>query len=154
MCGVRLVTVAWMRCWYWPWPNWTRLWSLSRIQGIRRSSAARTSDIVLGPERAALREADELVALGGEVEVRRAPRRRAGARGGSSECSSASAEPPGLDADVLLLVLVDHVVVAGRAGAAGLAEGHRLAGHVLQLDRDVLEDVAEPGALVLAAGGG
>ena len=37
-------------------------------------------------------------------------------------------------------------VVAVRAG---LAEGHRLAGDVLQLDGDVLEDVPHPGALVL-----
>ena len=49
MWDVRLVTVAWIRCWYRPWPNWIRLWSLSRIQGIRRSSAARTSAMVLGP---------------------------------------------------------------------------------------------------------
>ena len=49
MWGVRLVTVACTRCWYRPWPSWMRLCSLSLIQGTFRSSAARTSAIVLGP---------------------------------------------------------------------------------------------------------
>ena len=52
-------------------------------------------------------------------------------------------------ADALLLVLEDHVVVAGRAFAAGLAEDGVRSGELLQLDGDVLEHVAEPGAAVL-----
>jgi hypothetical protein len=59
------------------------------------------------------------------------------------------AEPPRLEPDLLLLILVDHVVVARGAVGAGLAEGHRLAGHVLELDGDVFQDVAHPGARVL-----
>ena len=49
MCGVWLVIVAWIRCWKRPWPNWIRLWLLSRSQGMSRFSAAATSDAVLGP---------------------------------------------------------------------------------------------------------
>ena len=52
-------------------------------------------------------------------------------------------------ADALLLVLVDHVVVAGAPVAARLAEDDVGAGELLQLDRDVLEHVTEPGAAVL-----
>ena len=52
-------------------------------------------------------------------------------------------------ADALLLVLVDDVVAAGRALAARLAEDDVRAGELLQLDRDVLEHVTEPGAVVL-----
>ena len=71
---------------------------------------------------------------------------------GSSECSSFSAEIAGRDALLLLRVLVDHVSRrrAIVADAARLAERDVLAGDVLQLDRDVLEHVAEPGAVVLA----
>ena len=54
-----------------------------------------------------------------------------------------------LEADLRLLVLVDDVVLAGLAGAAGLAEGHRRPGDVLQLDRHMLQHMAEPGALAL-----
>ena len=105
------------------------------------------------PERPALGEADELVALGREVEV-------AGNRALGPELrrqqrvEQGDAEPSGLEAHVLLLVLVDHVVVAGGPGAARLAERHRLAGHVLQLDGHVLEDVAHPGAFLFASGAG
>ncbi len=100
------------------------------------------------PERAPLGEPDELVALGGEVEVA-----GDGALGpkvrGQERVEQGDAQSAGLEADVLLLVLVEDVVPPVRAGAAGLAEGHRLAGHVLQLDGDMLEDVPHPGALVL-----
>ena len=101
-----------------------------------------------GPQRPALGEADELVALPGEVEIV-----RHGALGPETRrqqrVQQREAEPAGLEPDVLLLVLVDDVVVARRPVRAGLAEGDRLAGHVLQLDRHVLQDVAHPGALVL-----
>jgi hypothetical protein len=49
MCEVRPVTVAWMRCWYLPWPSCTSDWSLSRSHGMPRASAAFTSEAVDGP---------------------------------------------------------------------------------------------------------
>jgi hypothetical protein len=52
-------------------------------------------------------------------------------------------------ADALLLVLVDDEVLALRAGPAGLAEGDLGAREHLDLDRYVLEHVAEPGPAVL-----
>ena len=56
----------------------------------------------------------------------------------------------GGEADVFLLVTVDDVVDAPFAGAARLAAGHLGAGQVLQLQGDVLEDVAHPGAFAHA----
>ena len=47
--------------------------------------------------------------------------------------------------DLLLAELVDHVVAAELTGAAGLAVADVRAGEVLQLQRDVLGDVAGPG---------
>ena len=57
------------------------------------------------------------------------------------------AELARLQTDLRLLVLVDHEVFAGLTGATGLAECDRRAGDVLQLDRHMLEHMAEPGAL-------
>ncbi len=101
-----------------------------------------------GPERPPLREPDELVPLGGKVEV--------GGHGAfgtqvrrQERMEQHDAEPSRLEADVLLLVLVDDVILTGGAVGAGLAEGHRLARDVLHLDGDVLEDVPHPGALIL-----
>ena len=54
---------------------------------------------------------------------------------------------PGLDPDLLLAVLEDHVVAAVLAGAAGLAVADVGAGEVLELERDVLRHVAGPGPL-------
>ena len=54
----------------------------------------------------------------------------------------------GLDPDRLLAVLVDHVVAAVLAGAAGLAVADVGAGEVLELEGDVLGDVAGPGAFL------
>src|SRR5262245_17912606 len=59
------------------------------------------------------------------------------------------AELAGLQPDVLLLVLIGDVIAPFDARAARLPERHRLTGHVLQLDRDVLEDVPHPRSLVL-----
>src|SRR3546814_15102385 len=58
----------------------------------------------------------------------------------------------GADADFLLLVLVDDRIHARTVlgDAAGLADVDVFAGHVLQLDRHVLEHVTQPGALALA----
>ena len=52
--------------------------------------------------------------------------------------------PAGLEADRLLAVLEDAVVLAGRAGRAGLAVADVGAGQVLELEGDVLGDVAQP----------
>ena len=148
MCEVRLVTVAWIRCWNRPWPNWIRLCSLSRIQGIRRSSAARTSDMVLGPS--ARRWAKRMNSSRSAAKSKSPGTAPVGPQlGRQQRVEQREAQPAGLEAHVLLLVLVDDVVVARRVRRAGLAEGDRLAGHVLQLDGDVLEDVAHPGALAL-----
>ncbi len=69
--------------------------------------------------------------------------------GRQQRTQQAQRELAGLDAFLALGVFVDHRIHAGTIiDAAGLAEGHVLAGHVLQLDRDVLHDVTEPGALV------
>ena len=56
----------------------------------------------------------------------------------------------GGEADVLLPVLVDDVVAAALAAAAGLAAGDLGAGKFLEFEGDVLEDVAHPGALAHA----
>ena len=53
-------------------------------------------------------------------------------------------ELAGADADALLLHLVDEVVDARSLRLAGAAEGHRDADLLLDLDRHVLGDVAEP----------
>ncbi len=58
-------------------------------------------------------------------------------------------QPAGLHAHVFLLVLVDHVVMPARPLRAGLPEGDALPGHVLELQRHVLQDVAHPGAFAL-----
>ncbi len=102
-----------------------------------------------GTERAALGEADELIARRVPAPV---PRHAAGrAQLGRQERGEQSdAEFACLDALVALGVLVDDRVDARPVGAASLAEGDFFAGDVLQFDRDVLEHVAQPGALVLA----
>ena len=81
-----------------------------------------------GAERAALGKADEAVALMREVELRR----RFGLQVGRQQMvDQRQRQLAGLEPDLGLLVLVDHVVVAGRAGGAGLAEGDLGTGHVL-----------------------
>ena len=102
-----------------------------------------------GPERASLRETDELVARLGPApalghDVSRTNRIR------QQRAEQAQPEFARGDAFVALLVLVDDRVDARRSGAARLAESDLLAGDVLQLDRHVLEHMTEPGALVLA----
>ncbi len=148
-CGVRPVTVAWMRCWYLPWPSCTSDWSFRRSQGMPRASAARTSDAVEGPS--ARRCAKRMNSSRASAQ---APTLGYAARGaqllGQQRAEQAQAELAGGDAFVALRVLVDDRVHPGRARAARLAEGDRFAGDVLQLDRHVLEHVAEPGALALA----
>src|SRR5581483_11064355 len=59
-------------------------------------------------------------------------------------------ELAGRDALISLLVLVDDRIDPGRSCTASLAERHFLAGNVLQLDGHMLENVTEPGPLILA----
>ncbi len=102
-----------------------------------------------GAERAALGEADELIARLRPVPAFRNAVGGAQLRRQQRE-QQAQTELAGGDALVALRVLVDHRVDPGTPGAARLAEGHFLAGDVLQLDGDVLEHVAEPGTIALA----
>src|SRR5262249_39666390 len=91
-----------------------------------------------GPERLSLGETDEVLELDREVEevvwiVRR-----------DEVVDQADGHPPGLEADRLLLVLVDAVVSTANTGGAGLAVTDVGAGEVLEFERDVLGDVAGP----------
>ena len=150
MCGVRPVTVAWMRCWYLPWPSCTSDWSFRRSQGMPRLSAALTSAAVDGPSARRCAKRMNSSRASGQFQpcghgVRRpdapaAAASRAGAgRVRRRRCLHRAAHtrrPP--------------YRRPARAGAARLAEGDFLARDVLQLDGDVLEHVAQPGAFVLA----
>ena len=69
---------------------------------------------------------------------------------GSNEHSSRSAKLTGGDAFIALRVFVDDGVDTGLARAARLAERDFFTRDVLQLDRHVLEHVAEPGAFIFA----
>jgi hypothetical protein len=102
-----------------------------------------------GPQLPALGEADEIVALFLEIEIRR-PVLRLDQVVGQQVVQQGQRQAARFQADLLLLVLVDHVVDAGLAVAPGLAEGHVGPREVLHLDRAVLPDVAHPGAFVLA----
>ncbi len=90
------------------------------------------------PERLALGEADEPLELGREVEEDRRIVRR------DEVVDEGDRHPAGLEADGLLAVLVDAVVLAELAGGPGLAVADVGAGEVLELERDVLGDVADP----------
>ena len=97
---------------------------------------------------AALREADELVArlfeheaLGDSISGSQ--------RMGQQREQQQQPELAGLDADFRLLELEHDLVDARGSRRARLAEGDARARGVLQLDRDMLEHVAQPGALVL-----
>jgi hypothetical protein len=103
------------------------------------------------PQRAALGVADEVVARGLPLPVvGHAARRAQFVR--QQRLEQGQRQFPGGDALLLLLVFVHDRVHAGAVvrHAAGLAEGDVFAGHVLQLDRRVLEHVPQPGALTLA----
>jgi hypothetical protein len=111
-----------------------------------RSSAACTRASVDGPS-APLGEAHQAFEFRVEVERRGIvidPLRR------QQMADQPQREIAGGEADRLLDVAVDHVIVAARQIlAARLAERHRRAHQSLQLDRDVLQHMAEPGAAVL-----
>ena len=99
------------------------------------------------PQRAALREADEVVALCFEVEVGRHRLGRLQLLGQQRE-QQQHAEPSRLLRDFRLLVLIDDVVMTGRPCPAGLAEGDLRPCDILQLDRDVLQHMPEPRPIV------
>ncbi len=93
------------------------------------------------PERLALGQPDEPLELGREVEEDVRVVRR------DEVVDQRDRHPAGLEPDGLLAVLEDAVVLADLAGAAGLAVADVGAGEVLELERDVLGDVADPRAL-------
>ena len=88
----------------------------------------------------ALGEADEALELGHEVESEIRVVR------GDEVVDEGDGDLAGLDPDGLLAELVDHVVVAVLAGAPGLAVADVGPGEVLELEGDVLGDVAGPRA--------
>ena len=100
-----------------------------------------------GPERATLRKTDVFIARSGPV-----PALGHGASGAQFLRQQRAEEPECQlargDAFLAFCVLVDDGIVPGLVRAPGLAEGHVLASDILQLERHVLEHVAEPGALV------
>ena len=90
------------------------------------------------PERLPLGEADEPLHLRREVEE------EVGIVGRDEVVDQGDRHPAGLEPDRLLAVLVDAVVLADRPGRARLAVADVGAGQVLELERDVLGDVAHP----------
>jgi hypothetical protein len=89
----------------------------------------------------ALGEQDEPLELAHEVDRDRWVVR------GDEVIDEGNGDLAGLDPDVLLAVLVNDVVAAVLAGAARLAVADVRAGEVLELERDVLGDVAHPRAV-------
>ena len=67
-----------------------------------------------------------------------------GSSGADEVVDQADGHLAGLEADLLLAVLVDDVVLADRAGGARLAVADVGAGQDLELEGDVLGDVADP----------
>ena len=96
-------------------------------------------------ERLALGLADEPLELGGEVEG------HLGVVGGDQVVDEADGHLAGLEADLLLAVLVDAVVLADLTRRPGLAVAHVSAREVLELERDVLGDVPGPRPLAKPA---
>ena len=104
------------------------------------SRAGRLVEDRLGrrPEGRPLGEPDEALELGHEVD------RDALVVGGDEVIDEGHGDLAGLDPDGLLAELVDHVVAAGLARAARLAVADVRPGKVLELEGDVLGDVAGP----------
>ena len=96
-----------------------------------------------GPERESLGEQDQPFELGSEVE---------GRIGLDEVVDEAHGELAGGHADALLRVRVDDVVQPRLAGPAGLAAADLRARLALELERDVLGDMPDPGALVQPIG--
>ena len=141
---VLLVMVARMRCWWTPWPSWT---SEALIQADPRDVAQRglvDERLRRRAEGGPLGEQDERLQLGAEVESLL----------GADEMVD---EPhrqacPAARPTALLTERVDDVVAPGLAGAARLAAADFGARLALELERDVLGHVAEPGAVAQAPG--
>ena len=96
------------------------------------------------PEGRPLRDQDEALQLGHEIDRRAIVLRR------HEVVDEGHRDLPGFDPDLLLAELVDHVVAAVLAGRSGLAVANGRAGEVLELERDVLGDVAHPGPVAEA----
>ena len=138
---VRSVTVAWMRRRLRPRPSCTSERLLSRRTGMPRRRASSTMADVDGPSRTVsysrwrscdqLRGVDGLAVDGGADE----PRRLVHA----------------LDADRFLLVRDDHPPHPFVSRRHDATEADVAAGERLQLERDVLEHVREPRALLAGA---
>ena len=134
------VIVARIRLAWTPWPSWTREYWLSRIHGMSRETASSTIAWVEGPN--AVRSARRMKASSSVVPV------EVGV-GLDEVVDQPDGEPAGGEADLLVDVAVDDVVAARLAlDLAGLAAPDVVADDLLQRERDVLGDVAEPGALV------
>ena len=134
------VIVARMRLAWTPWPSWTSECLLSRIQGMSRETASSMIAWVDGPN--AVRWARRMKASSSSLEV------EVGV-GLDEVVDQAYGEPAGLEPDLLVDVAVDDVVAALLAlDLAGLAAPDVVADDLLQRQRHVLGDVAEPGALV------
>ena len=97
------------------------------------------------PEGLPLGEADEPFELRGEVEEDLRVVR------GDEVVDERDGHLAGLEADLLLAVLEDAVVLAGRAGRARLAVADVGPREVLELEGDVLGDVAHPRPLAQPA---
>ena len=91
-----------------------------------------------GTERAPLGEPDQSVELAQEVETR---------IGRDEVIDQTDGDAPGCEPDLLLPIPVDDVVAPRSARASGLPPVDLRARLALQLDRDVLRDVAGPRAL-------
>ena len=113
----------------------------------RDVAADRLVDEGLGgrPERLPLGEADEPLHLGAVVEG------DGRVVDGDEVVDERDRHPPGFEADGLFLVLEDAVVLAVLARRPGLAVADVRAGQVLELERDVLGDVADPRPLAQPA---
>ena len=133
------VMVARMRRWNFPCPSWTSDCSFSRIQGMSRLIASSISAWVEGPNaRFSARR----------IRSSRSTRKSNPVLGLDQVVDEPDGELPGLEPNLLLAVVVDDVVLTRAPGAARLPSAGRRAGLALELDRDVLGDVAEPRALL------
>ena len=138
MAEVSEVIVARIRCWWTPCPNCTSECRSSRMNGMSRLTASSMSAWVDGPN--ACRSASRMSRSSSGAKSKKMVRvvRR------DEVVDQRDRHPAGLQPDGLLAVLEDAVVLADLAGAAGLAVADVRAGEVLELERDVLGDVADP----------
>ena len=132
--------MARMRFAWTPWPSWTSEYWLSRIHGMSRETASSRIAWVDGPN--AVRSARRM-------KVSSSASQSNSGSGLDEVVDQAYGEPRGREADLLVDVPEDHVVAARLAlDRPGLAAPDVVADDLLQGERGVLGDVAEPGALV------